>query len=342
MRFPEFKGEWKEKNMEKIAPLQRGFDLPTQNIKKGEVPIIYSNGVLNLHNISKCTAPGLITGRSGTIGKFTYIESGNYWPHNTTLWVTDFCNNHPRFIYYLYQSININQFATGSGVPTLNRNDVHKKKCHIPSFREQEKISKFLSLLDQQIETQNKIIEQYKSLIKGITHYILKGKEADVKLKDCVACHSSSLTESEFERNNGQYPVYGATGIIAYSSQYNVNEDSILVIKDGAGVGRVQYVTGKYSVIGTLNYLTVKNDFSLLYIYYLLSCFNFDKYKVGSGIPHIYFKDYGNELIYCPPIEEQDKIAKLLFFIEEKLKTEQILLKTYIFQKEYLLQKLFI
>jgi type I restriction enzyme S subunit len=121
-----------------------------------------------------------------------------------------------------------------------------------------------------------------------------------------------------------------------------VDEDSILVIKDGASVGRVQYVTGKYSAIGTLNYLTARNGFSLRYIYYLLRCFNFDKYKVGSGIPHIYFKDYGSELVYCPPIEEQNKIAKMLSLVEEKVVLEGILLNAYSLQKQYMLKNMFI
>jgi type I restriction enzyme S subunit len=131
-------------------------------------------------------------------------------------------------------------------------------------------------------------------------------------------------------------------GVIAYSPLYTVDEDSILVIKDGASVGRVQYVTGKYSVISTLNYLTAKNGFSLRYIYYLLRCFNFDKHKVGSGIPHIYFKDYGNELIYCPPIKEQNKIARTLSLVEEKLYLEKIVQINYSREKEYLFRNLFI
>ena len=168
MRFPGFEGEWQEKCFGEIAPLQRGFDLPTQNIKKGNIPIVYSNGILNYHNESKCKAPGLITGRSGTIGRFTFIESGEYWPHNTALWVTDFCNNYPYFIYYLYQTANIDRLSTGSGVPTLNRNDVHRKISYIPSIIEQKKITDFLSLLDDRISTQMKIIEKMESLIKGL------------------------------------------------------------------------------------------------------------------------------------------------------------------------------
>ncbi len=172
MRFPEFQGEWREKCLGEIAPLQRGFDLPTQNIKKGNIPIVYSNGILNYHNESKCKAPGLVTGRSGTIGKFTFIKSEEYWPHNTTLWATTFYDNYPCFIYYLYQSINIEQFATGSGVPTLNRNDVHKKSSCIPSIAEQKKIAQFLTLIDESISTQSKIIEKYESLIKTMVDNI--------------------------------------------------------------------------------------------------------------------------------------------------------------------------
>ena len=159
LRFPEFTGEWQCKAIGKVAPLQRGFDLPTQNLVEGIYPVIYSNGILQHHDKYKCEAPGLITGRSGTIGKFTYIDSGFYWPHNTSLWVTDFCGNCPKFIYYLYQTVHIEQFSTGSGVPTLNRNDVHRYKTFVPTaIVEQEKIAKFLSILDERIATQNKII----------------------------------------------------------------------------------------------------------------------------------------------------------------------------------------
>jgi len=70
--------------------------------------------------------------------------------------------------------------------------------------------------------------------------------------------------------------------------------------------------------------------------------FKFEKYKVGSGIPHIYFKDYGESTIFCPSSEEQDKIEKLLSNIDEKISIEKKSLQKYEIQKKYLLQKLFI
>jgi type I restriction enzyme S subunit len=171
---------------------------------------------------------------------------------------------------------------------------------------------------------------------------LFKAKEKNIQLKDCVTCHSSTLTESEALEKKGIYPVYGAAGIITYSLDYNINEDSILIIKDGSNVGKLQYASGKYSVIGTLNYLTVKGNNCLRYIYYCMRSLNFDNYKVGSGIPHIYFKDYGNELIYCPNFAEQEKIVNALFLIDQTILIEKKLLENYVMQKKYLLSNLFI
>lgn len=163
-----------------------------------------------------------------------------------------------------------------------------------------------------------------------------------MKLNDCLICHSSTLTESEVQEKGGIYPVYSASGIFTHFSQYHVAGESILIIKDGSNVGKLQYASDKYSVIGTLNYLMAKEKTCLRYIYYYMQSFNFEKYIVGSGIPHIYFKDYGNELIYCPEFTEQEKIANALSTIDHKILVERNVLKNYSKQKKHLLQNLFI
>jgi type I restriction enzyme S subunit len=115
------------------------------------------------------TAPGLVTGRSGTIGKLHFIEHGEYWPHNTSLWVTDFKGNNPRFVYYLYGSIGMSRFSSGSGVPTLNRNDVHAFNAPIPnSTDEQQKIAECLSSVDELIAAQARKVDALKTHKKGL------------------------------------------------------------------------------------------------------------------------------------------------------------------------------
>ena len=342
LRFPEFSGEWETKTMLEIAPLQRGFDLPKGNIRPGDIPVVYSNGIMSTHNQSKCIGPGVITGRSGTIGSFTFIPNGPYWPHNTALWVTNFCGNVPLFIYHLYSHIGIVRFASGSGVPTLNRNDVHKHITSIPSnLREQNKIASFLSLLDDRIETQSKIIEEQETLLKSLADSLISSKVANMALYDCVVARSSAMKESELE-NSGPFPVFGASGLCGYSNEALEESDSILVTKDGSGVGTCQYTTGAHSFLGTLCSLTAKEGVYLPYVYYALLNFNFASFKTGLAIPHIYFKDYGKAVIYCPSYDEQERIASGLEKLEAKINTDKELLKQYRLHKEYLLSRMFI
>lgn len=134
------------------------------------------------------------------------------------------------------------------------------------------------------------------------------------------------------------YKVFGANGLVGYKNTPQMNGNAILVIKDGSGVGTVSYAQGKFSVIGTLNYLTVIGNNDLRYLYFALSVFNFQPYRTGMAIPHIYFKDYGKAKIYCPPITEQKRVANVLDKLESKLFVEQELLASFSQQKQYLLR----
>ena len=160
-------------------------------------------------------------------------------------------------------------------------------------------------------------------------------------ISECLECSSSTLQESDV-CENGAYPVYGANGVVGYLNYYNTLSEAIYIIKDGSGVGTVSYVTGKCSPTGTLNILQVKDGYSLRYLYYLLKVFNFEPYKTGMAIPHIYFKDYGKAKIFCPQYSEQLKYATLLFTIDDKLSTEQDILKSLNLEKQYLLCQMFI
>ena len=151
IRFAGFTDPWEQRKLIMVAPLQRGFDLPAEKIIPGVYPVMMSNGVGAYHNEYKVKGPGVVTGRSGTIGNLQYVESA-FWPHNTTLWVTKFYGNHPKFIYYLYEKIDLKRYKAGSGVPTLNRNDVHDTMVFFPASRkEQELISAVLTYLDDLI-----------------------------------------------------------------------------------------------------------------------------------------------------------------------------------------------
>lgn len=164
---PVFPIDWKSGELLQFLELQRGVDLPVQNRKSGSVPIFGSNGTLGFHNASVSEGPGVITGRSGTIGKVFYSEN-SYWPLNTSLYVKNFKGNFPRFIYYKLQAIGLERFATGTGVPTLNRNVAHKELVAFPPLSEQQKIATILTTVDEKLDLIARQIEATQTLKQGL------------------------------------------------------------------------------------------------------------------------------------------------------------------------------
>ena len=134
---------WPLVPLKNVATLKRGYDLPVDARAEGSVPIYAANGKNGVHNKVKIKGPGVITGRSGTIGKVHYCE-GDFWPLNTALYVTDFHGNHPRWIYYMLSSFKLERFSEGAGVPTLNRNLVHDELIPLPPLHEQKRIATIL------------------------------------------------------------------------------------------------------------------------------------------------------------------------------------------------------
>ena len=235
----------------------------------------------------------------------------------------------------------IRRIAQGTKVFSISVRNFDEAYIGIPSKEEQTQIAKLLITIDKRIATQTKIIEKLQSLIKGLAVALTTKEKANIAISQCLECHSSTLQESEV-LSSGLCKVFGANGLVGYKDVPQMNGDAILVIKDGSGVGTVSYAQGKFSVIGTLNYLTVIGNNDLRYLYFALSVFNFQPYKTGMAIPHIYFKDYGKAKIYCPSLTEQKRVANVLDKLESKLFVEQELLASFNQQKLYLLGKMFI
>ncbi|HCT1939875.1 TPA: restriction endonuclease subunit S, partial [Escherichia coli] len=142
--------------LNEFITLQRGFDLPQDKRIKGDIPVIASTGIVGYHNEEKVQAPGVVIGRSGSIGGGQYITN-NFWPLNTTLWVKDFKGHHPRFVYYLLKSIDFSQFNVGSGVPTLNRNHLSGVLVADTSYSYEKEVSNVIGILDDKINLNKKI-----------------------------------------------------------------------------------------------------------------------------------------------------------------------------------------
>jgi type I restriction enzyme S subunit len=149
--------EWKEDIFNNFIKLKRGYDLPESNIVRGKYPIVASTTIKGYHNQFKANPPGVVTGRSGSLGYVQYIST-KYWPLNTTLYVKDFRDNFPKYVYYFLKKLNLENFNSGAGVPTLNQNHLHKLKIKIPPLPVQKKIAAILSAYDDLIEKNNRRI----------------------------------------------------------------------------------------------------------------------------------------------------------------------------------------
>ncbi len=143
--------------------LKRGYDLPTRKRNNGDVPVLSSSGISSNHNESKVNGPGVITGRSGLIGSVYYIRK-EFWPLNTTLYVTDFKGNNPLYVYYKLKTINLKNFATGSSVPTLNRNHLNSINVNIHDKEDQKKQVFILEKIDKKIDLNQQIIANLEEL----------------------------------------------------------------------------------------------------------------------------------------------------------------------------------
>jgi type I restriction enzyme, S subunit len=152
---------WQECKLGEQINLKRGYDLPNRLRQNGEIPIYSSSGITGFHSEKMCEAPGVITGRYGTIGKI-FFSNTHYWPLNTTLYIQDFKGNDELFFYYFLQRLDWEKYSDKSAVPGINRNDVHQEDIVIPPLLEQKAIASILSSLDDKIDLlhrQNRTLE---------------------------------------------------------------------------------------------------------------------------------------------------------------------------------------
>ena len=382
MRFGEFEGEWEMKKLGDV----------TEKINSGKTPLggetIYtSEGVLfirsqNINNDRlELEHPVFIPEKINKEMKNSIVQANDILLNITGASLGRSCvvpgdfnignvNQHvciirlskgysSKFIQPILSSNNgqniFKSVQTGSGREGLNFESIKSIKVYFPSLAEQKKIADFLSIIDDRIQTQNKIIQRLESLIKGLTEELfaerLRFKDDEKNefpnweakmLGDVCEKKSSNISANKIEDNFGSYTVYGASGVLKSVDFYEEENDYISIVKDGAGVGRLFYCKGKSSVLGTMEIIKPKPTTNTYFLFYLLRGIDFTKYVTGSTIPHIYFKDYKIENCLIPSLSEQIKIANSLSAIDEKIKIEKTLLHQLENQKKYFLQNLFV
>ncbi|CAG9183522.1 restriction endonuclease subunit S [Cupriavidus respiraculi] len=167
---------WHTLPLGKVVTFQRGYDLPHRARKAGGVPLVSSAGITDCHHVAMVEAPGVVTGRYGTIGELFYLDRP-FWPLNTTLYVSEFHGNHPKFVYYLLQRFDFHSFSGKSGVPGVNRNDLHEEVVSVPpDIDEQRAIAKALSDVDALLDGLTRLIVKKRALKQATMQQLLTGR----------------------------------------------------------------------------------------------------------------------------------------------------------------------
>ena len=271
MRFPEFSGEWKETTLGKIAEITKGSGISKDQLSEqgspcilyGELYTKYKSEIINeVYSRTELDSSPLVKSKANDViipcsGETAIdISTARCVLFNNILLGGDL--NIIRLKYddggfFAYQlngarKKDIARVAQGVSVVHLYGENLKHIRVYHPAIEEQKKIARLLSLIDERITTQNKIIEKLESLIRGLCLKLVSQGIPNTALNTCLECHSSILQEKSVT-TDGKYPVYGAAGICGYSNTPEASGDSILIIKDGASVGATFYVSGEYGSV---------------------------------------------------------------------------------------------
>lgn len=368
IRFNDFTTEWQPQSLGEVTHFKRGYDLPSSQRIDGEFPIISSSGYSGHHSEYKVNGPGLVTGRYGSIGEI-YLVKEPHWPLNTALYVDNLFNNNINYCYFLLQTIDFKKFSDKTGVPGVNRNDLHKIQTAIPSRQEQQKIADFLTSVDtkvNQLTEKHRLLKEYK---KGVMQQIfsqqIRFKNEDGKtFSEWEYKKGNEVFDSiSDKKHNSDLPIlaitqeYGAIPreLINYDVQvtensvsgYKVVQKGDFIISLRSFQGGIEY--SQYHGICSPAYIILRPNIEVVddFFKYYLKTHNFiqemkkrlEGIRDGKILSYKYFSEIN---IPYPCVNEQQKIAQFLQSIDNKIDavSEQIE-KTTQFKKG-LLQQMFV
>ncbi|MHB1342765.1 MAG: restriction endonuclease subunit S [Thermoleophilia bacterium] len=316
---------WRTTSLGTVVTLQRGFDLPTRLRHRGTVPIVSSSGVSGWHDRPMVRAPGVVTGRYGTIGQ-VFFQEKDFWPLNTTLWVSRFHGNDEKFVYYLLHRVDFSTHSGKSGVPGVNRNDLHTEIVSVPREKdEQRRIAEALSDVDHMVAILERLIAKKQEIKQGMAQELLSGRTrlpgflggwVDASLGKIARVKTGSRN-TEDKQPSGLYPFFVRSAKIERINSYSHDCEAILVPGEG-GIGSIfHYINGKFEVHQRV-YKISDFDPSVCakFIYYVMQL-SFGRHarenSVKATVDSLRLPTFLNFTVHLPPERgEQTAIARVL------------------------------
>ena len=347
MRFPEFSGEWDIYEIGDVLCIGNGRDY--KHLSKGDIPVFGTGGYMT--SVNECLHEGETTfiGRKGTINKPFYYN-GKFWTVDTLFYTHSFKYVIPKFVYCLFQTINWLRYNEASGVPSLSKDTIEKIKVRIPQLDEQKKIAKFLSLLDERIATQNKIIEDLKLLRDAISKQLLYTQNNWTKftVSDIAEIGRGRVISAKeiAMQSEPLYPVYSSqtsnNGIMGYLDNYAFDGEYITWTTDGANAGTVFYRNGKFNCTNVCGILKLRSDYDTYFCSLVLGLATKKYVSTNLANPKLMNNTMASIIIGLPSLKVQKRIANLFRCIDDKIQQNEILAPKYNLIKTFLLRQMFI
>ena len=371
LRFPEFTKEWEEHALAEYLDFKNGLNPDVKRIGRG-LPFISVMDILADGTINYDSIRGKVEATEREIENFS-VEKGdilfqrssetledvgraNVYMDNRTAVYGGFVirgrkigDYNPLFFKYLLSTplARKRTCRMGAGAQHFNigQGGLSKISLCFPLMEEQNKIARLLSLIDERIATQNKIIDKLQSLIKGLRVCCMQRNGSNNVYLSEIAQIYQPQTISSAELTEDGFLVYGANGIIGKYKDYNHKTEQICITCRGNTCGMVNYtkpmswITGNAMVINTDKY---QDKVYKKYLYHYLSAYNFNSIISGSGQPQIVRTPLEKLKITLPTISEQKQKAMILDKIQDKIEINHNVLNLYILQKQYLLRQMFI
>ena len=256
-----------------------------------------------------------------------------------------------QFMYYVYKKeaqILGTRYAQGTKQQNLSSDLLSSYKLLYPSKEEQLKIVNFLSLIDEKIETQSKIINDYKLLKKYITKSFIKQKGTSYLLSEIAELGRGRVISSAeiSKQKNPIYPVYSSqtsnNGVMGYLDNYDYEGEYITWTTDGANAGTVYYRNGKFNCTNVCGILKIKNGYDAYYVSNILNCYTKKYVSTNLANPKLMNNVMANIKINLPSIERQKYFSNILKAIEYRVKIEQDIKLNLVKQKVFLLKNMFL
>jgi type I restriction enzyme S subunit len=221
---------WERRTLGDVLTLKRGYDLPIQDRREGSVPIVSSSGISGSHDRARVNAPGVVTGRYGTIGAVFYIDR-DFWPLNTALYVENFKGNNPRYCAELLRTIDFSAYDSKSSVPGVNRNDLHAAEVLVAPQAEQERIAHVASRFDDKIDSNRRLSQLLEQIaqtefqrrfaghLEGagqLGDYVEVIRGRSYKSSELVESDTALVTLKSIRRGGG----YSADGLKPYAGDF--------------------------------------------------------------------------------------------------------------------------